>query len=203
MPAFPTYRKGGTIWRYPSPPLDEVWTRAVANDDGTDRLTIVRFEGSWNQVLDDGWFVPLPGARDFTVSEYVGNRTRTTQRYGEWIELSAEVASSVEPLRKWCFRVSNSQLPAGGFRFSPAVWRERSKDVLAIPYVAELDHPDSTIRGLAAVERRRRILVTSLEETDRRRRELIRSATNAGYSRRALGSLLGLSFGRVQQLLRD
>lgn len=42
---------------------------------------------------------------------------------------------------------ANSQLPAGGFRFAPGVWRERSREPLAIPLVPEFDHPDPVLRA--------------------------------------------------------
>jgi hypothetical protein len=151
----------------------------------------------------DDEFISLPGARDFTVAEYVGGRIRRTRMYGEWVELSAEVAGSVEPLRTWCLRLCNSQLPAGGFRFAPATWQSRATDPLPVPFVPEFDHPDPVLRALAATERQRRILVASLEAIDLRRRDQARVATQHGYSRRRLGALLGLSFSRIQQLISE
>jgi len=163
MPLLPAYQRIRPVWRYRQHPLEEVWTRAVDTEEGKHHLTIVRHRGTWCQQLPEGRLVPLPGVRDFTVAEYVGNRTRTTHRYGEWIEVPAEVADSVEPLKSWCLRVCNSQLPAGGFRFAPAIWRDRSSDALAVPFVPEFDHPDHTIRALTATERRHRVMATSLK----------------------------------------
>jgi hypothetical protein len=199
----PDYRKLSAAWT-PQGRLDEVWLRTIESDDVTETLEIVRYEGSWCYRLapDDG-LIKLPGSRDFTVAEFVGGQIRRTHRYGEWIELGPEVAGAAEPLLTWCRRHCNSQLPAGGFRFAPATWKARSSDALPVPFIPEFDHPDQTLRALAATERRRRTLASALTGADEVRRQQIRAAAEAGHSRRALATLLGLSFARVQQLVRQ
>lgn len=180
--------ESSTAWTRRQGRLDEVWLRTIESDDVTETLEIVRYGGSWCYRLGpDDRLIKLPGARDFTVAEFVSGHVRRTQRYGEWIELGAEVAGAAEPLLTWCRRHCNSQLPAGGFRFAPATWKARSSDALPVPFIPEFDHPDQTLRVLAATERRRRTLASALTTADEVRRQQIQAAawlvTVAGPSR--------------------
>jgi hypothetical protein len=181
----------------PEPPLLRVVTLA----DQLERIAILRSNGVWHQSLDpNGWLIALPGARDFTAAEFVAGRYRRTQRYGEWLEISREVAQSPPQFLQWCQRYANSELPSGGFRFHPAAWAKHSQDPLPIPFIPEFDHLDGTIRSLAATERARRIAQYQLDLLMRKRGHEIIVAARAGYSRRRIAALLGISFARVQQL---
>lgn len=80
-------------------------------------------------------------------------KVQETQRYGSWIEIRKETAHAHLDLLAWCRRHCNSELPAGGFRFAPKVWKERSDEPLSVPFLPKFDHPSPAIRELAAAER--------------------------------------------------
>jgi hypothetical protein len=143
--------------------------------------------------------LPLPGARPITVEEAVAGRLKHVERYGQWIEVSREVAHSHPELLEWCRGKCNTELPKGGFRFAPRDWEAGKTETLSLPFVPELDDPDPVIRGLALVERLRRLSERDADYFRRRRDELIREAADR-HSRRELGVLLGITFGRVQQI---
>lgn len=158
--------------------------------------------GRLAQLLPFAQFrVPLPGARRSTVGEFVGGHYRRTKRYGDWIEIPGELAHSHPDLLIWCRRFCNSELPSGTFRFSPSVWDVRSRDPIDFLHLPELDHPSETIRNLAAAERIRRRAEEDLRQSKQERDKLIRQASDEGCSRRQLANLLGISFGRVQQVV--
>jgi hypothetical protein len=149
-----------------------------------------------------GGGVALPGARDITIKELIGKHARRTKRYGEWVEIKREVADLNPDVLNWCRRFCNDESPAGTFRFTPANWDARCSDKLHLPFVPELDHESPTVRRLAAAERLRRRAAADLEAAQAKRDELIRQASAEGHSRRDLSRLLGVSFGRIQQVVR-
>lgn len=138
-----------------------------------------------------------------TVKEMVGGQIRMTQRYGQWVEIDREVAHSDSALLHWCRRYCNSELPSGTFRFSPKDWSEQCGTFLSTPFFPELDHPSPLIRELAEAELFRRIAEHQLRLNRDRRDELVRASSEEGHSRRELADLLGISFGRVQQLVQQ
>jgi hypothetical protein len=162
---------------------------------------VERVEGVW-RTPHYSWrdSVPIPGARDMTVGEMIGDRLRWTRRYGEWIEIDKETASIHADVLTWCLRNCNSQLPSGTFRIAPRVWDARAEDGISYPYIPALDDPSATIRDLAEAELFRRQIEVSFTKATATRTELIRRAGAEGHSRRRLARLLGLSFGRIQQL---
>jgi len=157
--------------------------------------------GCWYVHLREGVRIPIPGARFMKVKEFARGRTRTTQRYGSWIELDRYTAHSDPDLLRWCRRNCNSELPSGTFRFSPREWDRRAEDFLSTPYFPEFDHPSPLVRELAEAELFRRIAEHQLHLNRDRRDELVRASSDEGHSRRELAELLGISFGRVQQLV--
>lgn len=167
----------------------------------SDELSLVEIEGQWCLATDEGERpLPLPGARAITVEEAVAGRLKHVERYGKWIEVGREVAHSHPELLEWCRRKCNTELPKGGFRFAPRDWEKCKSETLSLPFVPELDDPDPVIRELALVERLRRLTEREAEYFRRRRDELIRKASDH-HSRRELGLLLDISFGRVQQVV--
>ena len=166
----------------------------------SDELSLVEIEGQWCLEADDGEPpLPIPGARAITVEETVAGRLKHVERYGLWIEVSRDVAHSHPELLEWCRRKCNTELPKGGFRFAPRGWETCKAETLSLPFVPELDDPDPVIRELALVERLRRLTERDADYFRRRRDALIRKAADR-HSRRKLGVLLGISFGRVQQI---
>jgi hypothetical protein len=145
--------------------------------------------------------VPLPGAHDATVAEFLGADVRTVRHYGEWIEVSGDAAARDPTVQRWCRRYANSELGNGAFRFRPSVWGERSGDPLELPYIPEFDHPDPAIRRLAVAETEHRRAVLRLAVAERERRAAVQAASAQGHSRRSLAALVGLSFARIQQLV--
>jgi hypothetical protein len=137
-----------------------------------------------------------------TVRERIGNRVRRASRYGDWFEIDKHTASIHADVLTWCRKHCNSGLPSGTFRIPPRIWHERADDKIDYPYVPELDDPSETIRQLAQTERLRRGAEADLHKATARRHELIQRAGREGHSRRKLGRLLDLSFGRVQQLTK-
>lgn len=137
-----------------------------------------------------------------TVGEMIGDRVRRTRRYGEWIEIDIETASIHPDVLTWCRRHCNSQLPSGTFRIAPQVWEAQVDGGINYPYIPAIDDPSATIRELAEAELFRRQIEVTFMKATATRTELIRRAGAEGHSRRRLARLLGLSFGRVQQLTR-
>lgn len=168
-----------------------------------DALSIFYADGEWRAPSPREPFgagVPLPGARYMTVRERIGNRAREVSRYGRWIEIDKLTASIHADVLTWCRKYCNSELPSGAFRIAPRVWAAHADEAIDYPYVPELDDPSQTIRQLSQVERLRRGAELDLRSAVRKRHDLIRTAGEEGHSRRTIGDLLGLSFGRVQQL---
>ena len=135
------------------------------------------------------------------VKEFARGRIRTMQRYGWWVELDKYTAHSDPDLLHWCRRHCNSELPSGTFRFSPKDWDHQAEDFISVPFFPELDHPNPLIRELAEAELFRRIAQYQLRLNREERDDLVRVASSEGHSRRELADLLGISFGRVQQLV--
>jgi hypothetical protein len=164
-------------------------------------MRLERIEGAWATQGVEAASVQVPGARPMTVREFVAGRIRETRRYGSWVEINRDVAGAHPELLNWCRQRCNSELPAGGFRFAPRDWENFADDELTLPFVPEIDASDPTVRQLAEIERSKRELEQDLRLVRDRHRALVREASSAGYSRRSLAELLGISFGRIQQLV--
>ena len=172
--------------------------------DFGESVELINWGDRWYERASDGGpLIEIPGARLMTVREKVRERFRKTRRYGEWIEIDRETAHLHRDLLKWCRRRCNIELPSGTFRFSPKDWERYRDDPLLIPFVPELDHPSQALRSLARLERERRQVEQTLTAIRRRRDELLREASSGGHSRREIASVLGISFGRVQQIVQQ
>jgi DNA-directed RNA polymerase specialized sigma24 family protein len=165
------------------------------------RHSIIRdTELGWS-IETMGLRVPVPGARDMTVGEYVGDRIRHAQRYGRWIEIPRDVAHENDELRSWCRRHCNSELPSGDFRFPAARWQELSRASIGrLPFIPQFDHPDTRIRKLAEYEFNRRVAEGLFSHWNAERQKAVRDAVAAGHTLREIARLLGISFGRVRQI---
>jgi hypothetical protein len=198
------------LFSYVRRPYDDRYlTRTVERGGAEKEITVVRRyrrSGAWGELLDPvdpATWIPIPGARDVTVGEYVGSGARRIQRYGEWIEIRADLASSDPALHRWCRQHANSELPSGALRLAPAVWKERRGDELELPFIPEFDHPDESIRTLAGIEAWRREVAFHLGIVVELRRGAVAEAARAGHSRRDIGRLVDLSFARVQQIVAE
>jgi hypothetical protein len=175
----------------------------VPETDSRIRSIFRSTDGGWRTPSpSDPWGagIPLPGARDMTVRERIGRRARRARRYGDWIEIDKDAASIHSEVLTWCRKHCNSETPSGTFRIAPKVWGEHGDDTINYPYVPELDDPSEAIRELANAEWLGRCAEADLQTARRKRHELIQLAGKEGNSRRRLARLLGLSFGRIQQL---
>jgi hypothetical protein len=175
--------------------------RRVDNEDDNELVALVLRDDVWHEELPGGHTIPLAGARDITVAEFTRGHERRVHRYGEWVELRKDVAHAHPELLTWCRRRCNSELPSGGFRFSPKDWDRYSAERLSLPFIPEFDDPNPLLREIAAAERRRRHAQRWVQDARAHRDDAIRAAAKAGYSRRAIGKLVGLTFGRVQQIV--
>jgi hypothetical protein len=144
--------------------------------------------------------VPVPGARDLTVGEYVGDRIHHAQRYGRWVEIPRDVAHENGELRSWCRRHCNSELPSGDFRFPAARWKDLSRAPIALPFIPQHDDPEPMIRQLATYELNRRAAEITSNHWNKQRQKAVQDAVAAGHSLRKVARLLGVSFGRVRQI---
>jgi hypothetical protein len=180
--------------------------RAVERDSRSIEIKVQRRSGKWGELveIDTGrrWLAS-PGARGMTIAEYVGPSAQRIRRYGEWLQIPADVARSHAVLLEWCRRHANSELQSGAFRLAPNEWETHSGDELDLPFLPEFDHPEEAIRHLAAVEAKHRDLELRLRLVADLRRKAIAGATSNGHSRRSLSRLIGLSYARIQQLLTD
>ncbi|HET8955662.1 MAG TPA: hypothetical protein VFN18_08390 [Solirubrobacterales bacterium] len=167
-----------------------------------DPIDLVEWNGNWFEKVPDAAIIAAPGVRSTTVKELVGGRIRKTSRYGVWVEIDRDVAHSDEDLLRWCRRHCNSELPSGTIRLSPKTWEEHSGDPLPMPFVPEFDHPSRTVRELAEAERHRRHAELRLRTARLKRDRLLREVSQEGHSRRELADVLGISFARVQQLVK-
>jgi hypothetical protein len=191
---------------YTSAPYAGHLVRTVERDSKTIEIKVQQRWGEWGELVDiDAVRVWLgsPGARRITIAEYVGPSTQRIRRYGEWIEIPADVARSDAALLRWCRRHANSELRSGAFRLAPNAWESHGGVALDLPFLPEFDHPEEAIRHLAAVEAKHRDLELRLRHVAELRRKAIAVATSKGHSRRSLGRLIGLSYARIQQLLTD
>lgn len=178
--------------------------RTVERSGERVELTFLARDGGWEELLDrsdPGSWIASPGARNITIEEYVGTAARHVRHYGNWIEIRKDVASSDPQLLLWCRRHANSELRSGALRLKPDVWERRRREEIDLPFIPEFDHPDREIRALAGTEAGRRRLAFLTEQVAERHRVEVLAASQAGHSRRSLGRLLGLSFGRVQQII--
>lgn len=192
--------------RYALPPYAAHLVRTVERDSKSTEIKVDQRSGEWGELveIDTGLvWLASPGARRITIAEYVGPSARRIRRYGEWVEIPADVARSHAALLQWCRRYANCELPSGAFRLAPKEWGRRGGDELDLPFLPEFDAPDESIRHLAAVEAKHRDLELRLRRVADQRRRAIAAATFAGHSRRSLGRLVGLSYTRIQQLVTD
>lgn len=144
---------------------------------------------------------PLPGARDMTAAEFIGSSARYVSKMGEWVEVPGEIAASDAEILQWCWKHADSGSPAAGFRFSRRTYEQAGKEAFPIAFVPELHDPRPAVRLLAQTERLLRISKARLARFERQRARHLQVAAHSGLSRRKLAELVGLSFGRVQQLI--
>lgn len=192
--------------RYTPAPYAGHLVRTVVRDLRSVEFKVQQRSGEWGELVDIDtapvWFAS-PGARRITIAEYIGPALQRIRRYCEWVEIPADVARSHAALLRWCRHHANSELPSGAFRLAPKDWDGNSDDELDLPFLPEFDHPEETIRHLAAVEAKHRDLEVRLRHVADLRRKAIAAATHVGHSRRSLGRLIGLSYARIHQLLTD
>ncbi len=192
--------------RYTSVAYPAHLVRAVERDSRSIEIKLQQRDGEWGELVEidtrRAWLAS-PGARRITIAEYVGPAAKRIRHLGEWVEIPADVARSDAALVRWCHRHANSELASGAFRLAPKDWEGRSAEELDLPFLPEFDHADEAVRHLAAVEAMHRDLELRLRGVADLRRTAIAAATSIGHSRRSLGRLIGLSYGRIQQLLNE
>jgi hypothetical protein len=141
----------------------------------------------------------VPGARDCTVEEFIGNDVTLVDRYGKRFVVSPRRTETDQALRAWCARNGDS-LP-DGFSIPARTWQQAARETIARPFLPEFDHPDAAVRMAAGCERTRRAAAAALGVATKERDAAVRAVSK--LSRRKLAAAVGLSFARVQQIQRQ
>jgi hypothetical protein len=176
------------IWRGPY----LVWT------------SFLRLEEAWAEVLDGGARLTIPGARDCTVEEYLGQGAWRVNRTGGWIRIAHAHAVTHDDVLRWCRHHAFDQLPGGDFALRLSGWNRHKREVVnpPRPFLPEVDHPNCELRTLAAIERCCAEAKQASRVAEEDRRIAIDTAAQAGCSLRAIGSVAGLSPTRIHQLVQ-
>jgi hypothetical protein len=170
--------------------------RTLDRGSGPEQVLFERdLSGRWHEVRSDG-NVPVPGARDCTIEEFIGNNVKVVDRYGKRFVVSPRRTETDQALRTWCARNGDS-LP-DGFSIPAGTWQRAARETIARPFIPEFDHPDAAVRKAAGCERTRRAAAAALEAATRERDAAVRAVSR--LSRRKLAAALGLSFARIQQI---
>jgi DNA-directed RNA polymerase specialized sigma24 family protein len=174
----------------------------IAVDDREVVLEVTRGERAWRMSLDDGPEVPIPGGRDWTVTEWTAGRRKTRDRYGRrWVVIPRPLTERLEPLGEWCRLHAERSITAEGYWFATETWSARCEDALPLPWIPEFDASRAELRRVARAEREHRELVEMSAFFLEQRREAIVEATAGGRSRRELADITGLSVARIQQIV--
>lgn len=155
-------------------------------------------EGHWHHAVS---LVPLPGARDMTVAEFIGTSARRISKMGQWVDVPRGIAHAHPAVLRWCRKYAASELGSGAFRFQPEAYAALSNEALSVAYIPEQHDPNREIRALAKTERLLRTARAEVSHLQSQRVLDLRVASVAGHSRRQLGDLVGLSFARIQQIV--
>ncbi|TMK99137.1 MAG: hypothetical protein E6G34_06475 [Actinobacteria bacterium] len=159
------------------------------------------WKGRW---LDGPW-IEIPGSRNLLVYECTANATVERRKLGRRYQTVSRVcAEKLPPLIDWCIATAEPSIhDDGAFWLEWGVWRARSQDPLPMPFIPELDEPSEELQCLARTERICREARARLDQAHVERGEALIDATRKRRSRRRLAGATGLSFARVQQLLRQ
>jgi hypothetical protein len=155
-------------------------------------------DGMWR---DRATGMPLPGARDFTVVEYLAPSATFHSEMGEWVDISTWDAGPHEEIHQWCREHAAAYFRRGVYRFDRSVFETAGAQTVPIVYAPELDDPRVYLQQLARTERRLRVARKELDRLERERAARLKVAADHGFSRRGLAAFVGLSFARVQQLI--
>jgi hypothetical protein len=158
------------------------------------------WRGSW---LPGGPLIKIPGARDLQVHECAVGGIRPRQKLGvRYVLISRELAERLPTLRIWCRdRAESSIRDPEAFWLPESTWMVDRHDRLPIPFIPEYDETGDDLRRVAATERRCREVKALLADAQEDRVDAF-SAAAGRRSRRRIAEVAGLSFARVQQLIR-
>lgn len=157
-------------------------------------------DGGWRYA---GTTISVPGATDITLAEIL--TVREVSRAGQAPEAvlisSAEVDEN--PALGWVRRYGRRlQAPDGDeFEVPWAVWEEHGTEPVGVR-APEIDG-DGLQRLMALEERELRFARRAVELHSERRARLIAIASAFGMTRREVSDLVGLSPGRVQQVIDE
>jgi hypothetical protein len=116
--------------------------------------------------------------------------------------ISRDLTERLPPLRVWCLnRAELSIRDPEVFWLSESTWIADRHDRLPIPFIPEYDEPGDDLRRVAATERRCREAKALLADAREDRAHAFFAAAGR-RSRRRIAEVAGLSFARVQQLIR-
>ncbi|MDQ6856888.1 MAG: hypothetical protein M3Z57_07440 [Candidatus Dormibacteraeota bacterium] len=181
--------------RWTDPQNDRVYERW---SDGVWRYAagsiVLRYSGGQAQV---------PGARDRTLTEAYKPRKMVDEDGAPIavfipVELITRAGSELE----WATKVGDwvgEGRSRKGVIVGLAEWQQHDVDVSAL-YAPELEAA-SPLNKLAMAERLARLAELASEEASAARNQEVREAVRKGISRQTIASLLGVSVGRVGQLL--
>jgi hypothetical protein len=168
---------------------------------GSEQLEMERHDdGVW---CYSGTDIAVPGAVDRTLDEIVD--VRVVARPGQEPDAVLLARSEVEgnPSLAWVPELGRLLCgqSADQYEVPWPVWQERA--VASIGVRAPERDSDGLKRRLAIDERSVRFARSQLEQMTEIRARTIAIASGLGMTRREIGELLGLSAGRVQQVLED
>jgi hypothetical protein len=160
--------------------------------------------GTWHGRWPNGPSIKIPGARDLKVRECLWGWTQTKQKLGvHYILVTRELTNRLLPLEAWCRENAEMSIVGGYFWIESTVWAAQRDDNLAMPFIPELDEPGEDLQEVARSERECREAHIRLETAQTARAHALIAAAARHRSRRRLAQAAGLSFARIQQIIRS
>jgi hypothetical protein len=163
----------------------------------------VQREGIWGELWKRH-FLPVAGARAFTVDEYASDDLERLRSHGEsFVRFDYSAVLSHGGLLDWCYEHAHDRLLNQVFLFRPRVWTQHSGEPLAnpeIPFIPEIDEFDPALRRIAELESLRARQEAERDRLQRLRDTAIAEAASGEHTLRRIGAVAGLSFGRVRQI---
>jgi hypothetical protein len=165
-------------------------------------LEVSKEGGAWRGRWIGGVPIEIPGGRDLQVHECLSGWTQRRQKLGaHYVLVARGLAKRLQPLDAWCKERAELSIVDDYFWIENAVWTDRRSEYVAMPFIPEFDEPGKDLQEVARCERECREAQVRLEAAQAKRSLALVDATRE-RSRRRLAQTAGLSFARIQQIIR-
>lgn len=158
---------------------------------------------AWYGRWPGGPRIEIPGGRDLLVRECAAGWTQTKEKLGvRYVLVSRQVTDRLQPLRAWCRERAELSIVDAAFWLERDIWAAGRDGPLPMPFIPELDEPGNDLKKVARCERECREMQVRLAEAQAKRDRAVIDASPR-RSRRRLAQAAGLSFARIQQIIRS